>query len=100
RATLDLSLSGGGDRTTYYLSGSYTNHEGPIVGNNELDKLTIRLKATQWIRDNLSVSGNFAYTDQNGDLIQMGSNISGLLLGAWRTVPEFNNLPYLDPETG
>ncbi|MGD2217277.1 MAG: TonB-dependent receptor, partial [Gemmatimonadales bacterium] len=100
RATLDFTLSGGGDRTTYYLSGSYTDHQGSIVGNSELDKLTLRLKATQWIRDNLSVSGSFSYADQNGDLIQAGSNTSGLLLGAFRTVPEFNNLPYLDPETG
>lgn len=100
QASLDLTLSGGGDRTTYFLSGSYLNHEGPIVGNNELNKWSMRLKATQWIRDNLSVSGNFAYTNQKGDLIQTGSNTSGLLLAAWRTVPEFNNLPYLDPETG
>lgn len=100
RASLDMTLSGGGDRTTYYLSGSYLNHQGPLVGNNSLDKWSVRLKATQWVRDNLSVSGNFAYTSQAGDMVQQGSNVSGLLLASLRTVPEFNNLPYIDPETG
>jgi TonB-dependent SusC/RagA subfamily outer membrane receptor len=114
RGTVDLSLSGGGDRTTYFLSGSYSNHQGVIVGNSELDRVSIRSKATQWILDNLSVSGNFAYTNQQGDMIQQGSNTSGLLLASLRTPPEFNNcLPdntaagtgeaipcYIDPESG
>jgi TonB-linked SusC/RagA family outer membrane protein len=91
RATADMSLSGGSDRTTYFLSGSYSNHQGVIVGNSELDRLSVRLKATQWILDNLSVSGNFAYTNQQGDMIQQGSNTSGLLLASLRTPPEFNN---------
>lgn len=106
RGGLDLSLSGGGDRTTYFLSGSFLSHQGPIVGNNQLDRWSIRLKATQWLRDNLSVSGNFAYTNQTGDLVQQGSNISGLLLSSFRTPPEFNNCRpdsdpcYTHPESG
>ena len=35
-----------------------------------------------------------------GEYVQKGSNTSGLLLGALRTPPDFNNLPFLDPVSG
>ncbi len=105
----DLTLSGGTDQTTWYLSGGWQRHNGVIVGpNSELDRLTTRLKGSQMFRDNLTVGGNVAYTKQKGGLVQQGSNTSGLLLGAFRTPPEYNNCPttpgdvpcYIDPETG
>ena len=40
------------------------------------------------------MGGNFAYTVGGGDFVQQGSNISGIQLGALRTPPDFNNLPY------
>lgn len=95
----NLTISGGTDRTTYYLSLGRNDHTGVIDGNSEYDKTMVRLKASHGLLDNLVISGNFAYTDAEGDLIQQGSNISGLLLGALRTPPEFNNADYLT-ETG
>ncbi len=100
RFTGDLTLAGGADQTTWYLSGGYSTHDAHIVGPHGLDKLTARLKGSQMFGEGLTLGGNFAYTQQRGQLVQTGSNISGLLLAAYRTPPEFNNLPYLDPETG
>jgi TonB-linked SusC/RagA family outer membrane protein len=95
-----VSLAGGTDRTTYYLSLGYLDHNGVIQGNSAYERITARLKGSHDFLSNLTVGGNFAFTTSNADLIQTGSNISGLLLGGLRTPPEFNNLPYLDPVTG
>jgi len=97
---VNLTLSGGNNRTTYFFSGGYTRQNGVIRGNSKNDRFNVRLKASQQFLDNLSVTGNLAYTNQATDLIQVGSNTSGMLLGAFRTPPEFNNLPWLDEETG
>lgn len=102
-STLDnsLSVSGGNERTTFYLSGGSTNQKGVIVGdNNVYNRNTIRLKGTHQLIDNLEIGGNFSYANTNGRYVQKGSNVSGLLLGALRTPPEFDNREYLDPTFG
>lgn len=86
-----LTLSGGTDRTTYYMSVGYLDHQGVFLDNSAYRRITTRLKGSHDFSSTLNVGGNFAYTTSNGDLIQQGSNISGILLGALRTPPEFNN---------
>jgi TonB-linked SusC/RagA family outer membrane protein len=100
RSDNSLSLAGGTDRTTYFLSIGYLWNDGTIEGNSKYKRLTTRLKGAHDFLDNLNVEGNFAFTTSDGDLIQQGSNLSGLLLGGFRTPPEFNNLPYIDSATG
>lgn len=96
-----LSLSGGNDRTTFYLSAGRLDQNGTIVGpNNWYKKNTAHLKATHRLFDRLTIGGNAAYVDANGAFTQMGSNTSGLLLGAMRTSPTFDNRQYLDPTFG
>lgn len=96
-----LSMSGGNDRTTFYLSAGHLNQNGTIVGpNNWYKKSTARLKASHRLFDRLTVGGNVSYVDAKGAFTQMGSNTSGLLLGAMRTSPEFDNQQYLDPTYG
>jgi TonB-linked SusC/RagA family outer membrane protein len=92
----NLSMSGGNERTLFYLSGGYTNNEGVIVGpNNEYKRTTARLKASHNVSDVFLVGGNIAYVDTRGDFTQKGSNISGLMLGALRTPPDFDNRTYI-----
>jgi TonB-linked SusC/RagA family outer membrane protein len=95
-----LTWSGGNESTDYYLSLGRLDQEGVIVGPQDYTRTTVRLKAGHSFRDDLRISGNFAYTDGQGDFVQQGSNISGIQLAALRTPPNFNNLPYLDPTTG
>ena len=95
-----LTMSGGSDRTTYYLSLGRLDQGGVIRGNSQYDRTTVRLRASHAFRDDLRLDGNFAYTDSFSELVQTGSNISGIQLGALRTPPNFNNLPYLDPDNG
>ncbi len=97
---VNATLSGGNNQTTYFFSGGYNRINGVLRGNNKLDRFNVRAKATQNFLSNFSVSANIAYTNQAADLIQQGSNVSGILLGAFRTPPDFNNIPWIDPETG
>ncbi|MBD3374531.1 TonB-dependent receptor plug domain-containing protein [candidate division KSB1 bacterium] len=94
----NLSVSGGNEWTTYYLSLGRYQHDGFIKGNSNYDKYSVRLNASQRINEKIQLSGNFAYSDVAANRIQKGSNTSGLLLGSWRTPPDFSNIPYLTPE--
>jgi TonB-linked SusC/RagA family outer membrane protein len=96
-----LNVSGGNDRTTFYLSGNYNSNNGVFVGpNNYFDRATARLNASHHLTDGLTVGGNFSFADTRGHLTQRGNNVNGLLLGLFRTPPGFNNFPYLDSTSG
>jgi len=95
-----LSASGGNDKTVFYLSAGYTDQEGIITGpNDNYKRTTVRLKASHHLFDRLTVGGNVSYVDGRGQFIQKGSNVSGLMLGAMRTTPTFNNVQFLDSTT-
>ena len=96
-----LSVSGGGDRTQFYLSGSLLRNRGAIVGEHDTyNRYTGRLNASHQLTDALKVGGSISYVDTRGSFIQKGSNTSGLLLGGLRTPADFDNQQYLDPTTG
>ena len=93
----NLSVSGGNDRTTFYGSGGLTNQDGVLVGpQNKYNRATFRLKGTEQVSSTFRVGGNFNFIDTRGNYVQKGSNVSGVLLGALRTPPNYNNLPYLN----
>jgi TonB-linked SusC/RagA family outer membrane protein len=92
-----VTVSGGDEATTFYASGGLTNSGGVLVGpNNKDNRATVRLKADHQVSSKLRIGGNFSFFDRRGNYVQKGSNVSGLLLGALRTPPNFNNLPYLN----
>jgi TonB-linked SusC/RagA family outer membrane protein len=96
-----ISVSGGTQRTTFYLSGGLTDQLGVMKGpNNRYDRSTVKLSASHQLLNTLTFGGNFSYFNTRGEYVQKGSNTSGLLLGALRTPPDFNNQPYLDPNSG
>ena len=95
-----LSISGGSEKTTFYLSGGYLDQQGIIVGdNNALKRYSTRFNGTLQANSKLSLGSNVSFASTTGDFVQSRNNVSGLLLGAWRTPPDFNNQPYLDPVT-
>lgn len=88
----NLQVSGGNDRTTFYASGGLMNQNGYLKGpNNKYNRATIRLKGTQQISSKLKIGGNLSYIDTRGKFVQKGSNLSGVMLGALRTPPNFDN---------
>lgn len=98
---LQVQLSGGTDLTSFFASGGRTDQSGVIVGdNNYYTKNNARLKAAHKVFPNLTLGGNIAIIDVRNSALLNGGAVSGLMLGALRTPPDFNNFPYLDPATG
>jgi TonB-linked SusC/RagA family outer membrane protein len=92
----NVQVSGGNERTSFFSSVGLTNQIGVIQGpNNKYNRANFRLKGTQEVGSKLTLGGNFNYVDARGAFVQHGNDVSGLLLGALRTPPAFNNLPYL-----
>ena len=64
-----LTISGGNDRTTFFLSGGSTNQRGSITGQNDkFDRFSVRFNGSHRVFDNLKVGANVAYIDGDGGL--------------------------------
>jgi Outer membrane receptor proteins, mostly Fe transport len=101
--TLDtqLQVSGGDEQNSFFVSGGRTAQTGVIVGPNDYYyKNNGRLKASHKVGGKLTLAGNVAFIDVRNAALLNGGAVSGLMLGALRTPPDFNNFPYLDPTTG
>src|SRR3989454_4374179 len=93
-----MTISGGNDRTTFYLSGENLDNNGFFLGDNDrFNRTTVRVKGTHRAMDQLRLSANFAFADTRGHFIQRGNNVNAVQIPVLRTPPDFNNLPYLDP---
>ena len=91
----NLTVSGGSDRTSFFLSGAYLYDRGVFEGpNNNYQRSTVRLKATQRITDKIDVGGNVSFADARGNYVERGNTTDGLQLGLLRTPPDWNNMPY------
>jgi TonB-linked SusC/RagA family outer membrane protein len=102
-STIDnsLSLSGGTERSSFYLSLGHTNQDGFIIGpNDQYRRTTALVKGNLELNQQLRIGATVNFADTHGSFIQKGSNLSGLLLGALRTSPEFDNRNYIDETTG
>src|SRR5688572_4471695 len=96
-----LTVSGGNDRTTFFLSGGATAQRGIITGSNDkFDRISVRFNGSHRVFDNFKVGANIAYVDGTGGFITSRNSTDGLLLGAWRSPPNFDNKVYLDPTSG
>ncbi|HEU5260337.1 MAG TPA: SusC/RagA family TonB-linked outer membrane protein [Gemmatimonadales bacterium] len=90
------TVSGGNDRTTFYLSGGYLYNRGIFAGpNNSNERVTVRFNGSHRITDQLKLGANFSYVDARGRYIERGNNTNGLQLALLRSPPDWNNLPYL-----
>ncbi|MBN2521030.1 MAG: TonB-dependent receptor, partial [Bacteroidales bacterium] len=76
--------------TNYYLSYANTNIDG-IVPNNTYVKNNFKLSGRTVIGDDFTASANVNYLQNQGNRIQQGSNLSGLMLGLLRTPINFDN---------
>ncbi len=96
-----LTASGGNERTTFLVSGSYLTQTGTVVGpNNYLKRSTARLSADHHLFHNLSVGGDITIASTNQGAVQKGYNYSSITWTSWLTPPDFDNLPYLAPGVG
>ncbi|MEM6525785.1 MAG: TonB-dependent receptor [Bacteroidota bacterium] len=65
----DLSLSGGSDNTTYYISGSYNNQEGHVIAS-DFERATLKVNLTTQVDDHLTIEPKISISTftQNGTI--------------------------------
>lgn len=86
----NLSISGGGQTTTYFASYSNTTQEG-VIPNNTYNKNSFKLSGSQKLGTKWTIASDLNYINTDANYIQQGSNISGVMLGLLRTPPTFDN---------
>lgn len=96
-----LSMAGGTERTTFYLSAGALNHDGFITGNSDfLRRYTARVNASHALNDYLTVGASASYVQTKSEGIDRNNSVNGIGLAALRTPPDFNSQQYLDPTYG
>lgn len=96
-----LSMSGGNERTTFYLSVGGFDQNGFIVGDNDYWKrYSVRFNGQHSIFENLTVGASGSYVQTHGAGQDRGNSTNGIGLGALRQPPEFNSQVYLDTLSG
>lgn len=69
----NLSLSGGGEKTTYFLSLNALNSDGVMPGNyDKFNKYGIRFNGTAELSNKFSTTINVNYNKINADMVQGG----------------------------
>ena len=69
----NVSLTGGGEKATFRVSGGYYTQSGQIIKQN-LDRFTTRMALDYYVSDRIKVSSDFSLTYTNND-----QNYEGLL---------------------
>jgi len=88
-----LSISGGVPQFDYLINGTIEGIQGFVEGSN-YDRASVRANLGMSLLPGVTLQSNSNYITINNDLPQDGSNTSGILLGALRSPPEFDNSKY------
>ena len=96
-----LTLSGGDDKSLYYVSLANLDQEGILKANSSYNRKSFNINADRRFGDHLKISTTINYANTKSTRAQQGSNLSGLFLGGLRTPPDFDNTfyegTYVDP---
>ncbi|MEP2772865.1 MAG: TonB-dependent receptor [Fulvivirga sp.] len=93
----NLSLSGGDEKTRYFVSGSYRNEEGTMIGSG-YQRATTRLNLDHTASEKFSFGTSIGLSFDLNERIQNDNNIFGVLSTALLTAP---NIPiYVLDENG
>lgn len=95
----NLAITGGGEKHSFRASINATNTVG-IVPKSGFDRYSARLSAETQLANWLTFGGTMNYTNSKSDLVQNGSNLSGVMLPLLRMPVSFNGSDYLDPASG
>ena len=90
----DLSISGGTDKTTVFLSLSSLNQDG-IIKNSYYDRYNLRFNSTTNFNDWISLKTRTGYIYSDANRIQQSSNTRGLYLGFLRNPADFDIRDYI-----
>lgn len=92
---MNASVQGGGNKTLYYVSGSYYNQEG-ITPRSNYERYTFRSniesQATDWLRFGANVSASYDDTQISAFTYQGSNSLSGGIFGTMLFQPYYT--PY------
>tara|TARA_R110002051_G_scaffold299698_1_gene366902 strand:+ start:140 stop:3625 length:3486 start_codon:yes stop_codon:yes gene_type:complete len=90
----NISVSGGGEKASYFFSYENLNQEG-IIKNFDYKRQNLRLNTQTELTKWLSWSNRISYTNTDSNrIIQAGENTNGILLGLLRTAADFDISDY------
>ncbi len=81
-----LSAQGGSDKVQYYVSGSYMDQQGTIIGSN-FNRFSVRTNLDAQLKKWLKLGVNATYAITNDDLKLADSN-QGLIYYSLTTIPD------------
>jgi TonB-dependent starch-binding outer membrane protein SusC len=84
-----LSLSGGGETTTYYMSGEYLNQDGIAVGSG-FDRYSFRLNLDNKPRKWIDLSANLSFNQTNENLTTSSESLISSALELSPEIPVKN----------
>lgn len=90
-----LSVSGGDNKSNYFLSFSDLNQKGVVRNSSDYRRTTFRVNAGRELNKWLSVSNKASYILSSSNRLQAGINNAGLLIGLLRTPADFDNTDYI-----
>ena len=82
----DLSVSGGNEKNTYYLSGSYLSQEG-IVDKSDFNRGSLRANGTHKVKKWLTIGENITLVRTQQDQILEGDEWNNILISAMNMDP-------------
>jgi TonB-linked SusC/RagA family outer membrane protein len=85
RAT-NLSISGGNDKTTYYVGFGRSDQEGFIIGNN-LSSTNGKISLNSDVNDKIKIGGNLSYSEVVNDRVGSENNTLAPLTSAYLQSP-------------
>jgi len=86
-----ISVSGGSEVSSFFLNVGHTREEGIAPVSSNYERTTIKLSGERSVNEKLTVSADANYVRTASDRAQQGSNLSGILLGGYRTAAGFDN---------
>lgn len=85
-ASHHLSVSGGGEKTTYAISAGYFDQDGIIIGSN-FRRYTGRINLDNQVKDWIKVGANLAYSRTN-EKITLNDGGDGVIMNALTMQPD------------
>lgn len=84
-----LSMSGGSEKTTYYLSGEYFTQEGVAIGS-QFDRYSFRLNLDNKPREWVTFGANLSFNQTNDNLTSSQENVISNALRLTPQIPVVN----------
>jgi TonB-linked SusC/RagA family outer membrane protein len=82
----NLSVSGGSDKTTYYVGFGRSDQEGFIIGN-KLSSTNGKISLNTEVNDRIKVGGNFSFSEVNNDRVGSENSTFAPLTAAYLQSP-------------